>query len=217
MADPLLVSSTASGDEARLRGFGLSTELVHDAFRPGLTRASNRTAKALGSTPGTDIYHDAMEKFHGLLAERNWWMAYVDRQPRLVHPAGLLSFTVASAVNVADPDPRRSPRTRRKGKATRDSLARSPTLSDSLFDVHELTQTAEDLAKAEAAPLWFVLHERTDRGLRLEFARPENMTEGGVVDRWKDRIIIAFLDLDGDLSGFDAPDGDSYDVLVEPR
>lgn len=217
MVGSVFVSSTAPDDEERLRGFGLSTELVHDAFRPGLTRASNRTAKALSSTPGTDIYHDAMEKFHRLLAESGWRMVYVDRQPRLVHPAGLLSFTVASAVHVADPDPRRAPHTRRKGKATRDSLAPSPTISDSLFDVDELTQTPEDLAKAEAAPLWFMLHERTDRGLRLEFARPENMTEGGVVTRWKDSIIVAFLDLDGDLSAFDAPDDDSYDVLVEPR
>ncbi|GHE83426.1 hypothetical protein GCM10017786_13170 [Amycolatopsis deserti] len=215
----LLPSASSSPHaERRLNVFGLSTELVHSAFRPGLSRATNRTSKALGSTPGTDLYHDTMESLHLQLAESGWRLVYVDHQPRLLHPEGLLSFTVASATNVADPDRRRQPRTRRKGKATRDSLTADRTGTSSLFEGLETNQDQELLAAAEATPLWLLLHERTDRGLRLELSRPSDMTEGGIVTKWEDRILIAFLDLDGDLSIFDNPnDSGDIDVRVEPR
>ena len=220
MARQLFQTSASSNDESRLNALGLSSELLHTALRPGLSRASNRTALALSSSPGTDIYHDTMEQLPLRLADTGWTPVLVDKQPRFLHPEGLLSFTVASAVNVANPDRRTKPRTQ-KGPATRGALVAPPVEALALFAVQEEEQAVERANIAKGAPLWFLLHERTDRGLKLEFSRPAGMTGtigDGVVYDWDDRIFIPFLDLDGDLSAFDDPnDGEGgIDVQVEP-
>jgi hypothetical protein len=210
-----LTSPQSPSDERKLNAFGLSTELIHTALRPGTSRATNRTALALASSPGTDIYHDTMEQFALNLFDAGWRVVLVEKQPRLLHPDGLIAFTLASGTNVANPDRRKKPRTRRKGKATRESLS-GPRAAVTLFDMAEIEQPKELVAAATKAPLWLLVHERTDRGLNLEFSRPSHMTEGDIVNDWDDRILIAFLDLDGDLSMFDAPDDGGIDVSVVP-
>jgi hypothetical protein len=217
MVTAILTSSTSPDGEQRLGAFGLSTELIHTALRPGLSRASSRTSMALRSTPGTDVYHESMEQLHLLLAEAGWRLVYVDRQPRLLHPDGLMAFTIASGVNVANPDHRLKPRTRRKGKATRDSLAGPRAEVATLFDGPDVEQEKALVAACEAAPLWLLVHERTERGLHLELSRPAEMTASGVVTDWDHRVMIGFLDLDGDLSIFDSTDIGGFDVPVEPR
>lgn len=217
MVSANFISHGSPDGERRLATFGLSTELIHTALRPGLSRAANRTSMALRSTPGTDIYHESMEQLHQRLAERGWRLVYVDHQPRLLHPDGLISFTIASGVDVASPDHRRKPRTRRKGKATRDSMEGPQANVATLLDVpEEVVQEKELVAAAKKAPLWLLVHERTERGLNLELSRPAGMTDSGIVTDWDDRIIIGFLDLDGDLSVFDHPDDGGIHVAVEP-
>jgi hypothetical protein len=219
MTTAIFASPTPPEDERRLGEFGLSTELFHTALRPGASRAANRTSMALRSTPGTDLYHDTMEQLHLLLADAGWSLVYVDHQPRLLHPDGLISLTIASGTNVANPDRRQKPRTRRKGKATRSSLAKPKLeVATTMFDVPTVDQMADLEAAAEAAPLWLLVHERTERGIKLEFGRPAKMTDSGIVTAWADSIVVGFLDLDGDLSIFDDPgdDGD-YEVTIESR
>jgi hypothetical protein len=211
-----LARLSPTGDEARLNAFGLSSEVIHTALRPGVSRASNRTSMALRSTPGTDIYHDGMEQFALLLMDDGWRLVYVDQQPRLLHPEGLISFTLASGSTVAHSDHRKKPRTRRKGQSTRDSLAAPRTEVPALFEIPRIKEEKEHAAAAKSAPLWFLLHERTQHGLKMEFARPSHMTEKGVVDGWEDSIAVPFLDLDGDFSTFEAPDPGDFDVAVEP-
>lgn len=204
-------------DEARLNAFGLSTELIHAAYRPGLSRALNRTSLALPSSPGTDIYHDTMENLSLLLSDRGWKLAWIDRQPRLVHPESLIAITVASGTDVASSDRRRAPRAR-KGVATRAALA-PPVAAIPLSIFEDQVESERTLAQtaAQTAPLWLLVHERTDHGLRVELSRPALMTESGVVYDWEDRILIDFLDLNGDLSIFDEPDdAGGFDVFVEP-
>jgi len=217
MAFELKGSRSALKAEDRLAAFGLSTEVIHTALKPGLSRATSRTSMALRSTPGTDIYHDSMEQLHSHLAEFGWQIVYVDHQPRLLHPDGVICFTVAAGTNVASPDQRQIPRTSRKGKATRESLAPPSAKLPALFDVPEVQQQQELSAAAEKAPLWLLVHERTTRGLNLELSQPAKMTASGIVTAWKDRIIIKTLDLTGDLSVFNESDDDGIDVTVEPR
>lgn len=220
MTASLIVSLTSPDGERRLSEFGLSTEIIHTALRPGLDRATNRSELALRSTPGTDIYHDTMEQFAKMLADSGWRLVYVDLQPRLLHPDRVLAFTLASGINVANPDPRQQPKTLRKGRATRTSLAGPRAELLPLFSEPGVEQEMELVDSAREAPLWMLVHERTPRGLKLEFSRPQRMTDGGVVTDWDDRIILEFLDLDGDLSVFGVSgDGDydgGYDVVVEP-
>ena len=205
-------------DEQRLAEFGLSHTIFHDGLRAGATRAANRTALALDTSPGTDIYHDGMEGLAQILASDGWRLMSVDKQPRLVHPEGIVSFAVSSGINVGKAN-LRVPRTRKKGVATRNSLASAPDVP-SLFDEPENNRLAELARAAEKSPFYFLLFERVTVGktaLLLEFSRPSEMTDGGSVVDWADRIAVPVLDLEGDLSMFDDPGDDDFDVAVEPR
>jgi hypothetical protein len=206
-------------DEERLHAFGLSTEIFHDALRAATSRAASRSALALKSSAGRDIYDDGMEGLHQLLQPHGWKLLPVNRQPRLVHPEGTLSFAISSAINVGKARGL-VPRTRKKGPATRGSLVAMPDLTPSLFADLD-AEVAARLEAAERAPLYFLLCERITvggNGLSLEFSQPAGMTEGGIVNTWRDRIEVRDLMLEGDLSVFDQPDEpDEFDVPVEPR
>ncbi|MCS6579080.1 hypothetical protein [Curtobacterium poinsettiae] len=217
MAATATALPAGEGDERRLNDLGLTTGAIHAALRPGLSRAANRTAMALPSSAGTDIYHDTMEQLALALSDEGWELVWVDRQPRLLHPDALIAFTLASGTNVAASDHRKSPRTRKKGKATRKSLAAPQVDVLSLFEDPNVEQAADLVSAAAQAPLWFLVHERTERGLNLEFSRPGRMTPAGAVVAWEERILIGFLDLDGDLSIFNNPDDGDFDVPVAPR
>ncbi len=207
--------------EARLAAFGLSSADIHTAMRPGASRANNRTAHAPRSARGTDIYLDGMENLSQMYASAGWREVYVEGQLRLLHPEHLISFTIASATGVGQlAGLHVQPHTNRKGKSTRKSLAHVDDGTISLFEDDENFVTESELVEAAlGANLWFLLHERTDRGLHLEFSRPGEMSNSGIVNGWAERIPLPFLELDGDLSVFDQPDdGDGHvDVPVEPR
>lgn len=208
-----------SSDEARLAAFGLTSEIFHDGLRAGASRAANRSTLALTTSAGTDVYHDGMEDLHRILKPLGWTLIHVEGQPRLRHPDGIVSFTISSGINVGKANAR-VPRTRKKGKATRNSLA-APELVAGLFDDLQAKLAAKIAQATKRAPFYFLLCERvTDggSGLILEFAQPAIMTNGGSVNDWKDRIAVPFLALEGDLSVFDQPDDDDgIDVPIEPR
>lgn len=203
------------GDEQRLAAFGLSATIFHDGLRAGATRAANRSSLALDTSPGTDIYHDGMESLAKILAPSGWRLLLVDKQPRLAHPDGIVTFAVSSGINVGQASVR-IPRTRRKGTATRNSLAVMPAIP-ALFDDPDADRLAHMTLSATAAPFYLLLFERVTNGLVLEFSRPADMTPGGSVVGWADRIAVPFLDLEGDLSVFYTPGDDDFDVAVEPR
>lgn len=207
--------------ERRLEAFGLSTQLIHNGLRRGAERAANRSSHALKTAAGTDIYQDGMEDFAQLLTAHRWRAVEVDGQPRLLHPAGAMAFTISAGINVRSADLRQRPRTRRKGKATRGSLVPQPP-HPSLFGDEDSVGSAELVAQAAAAPFYFLLCERALRGggVHIELAQPAGMTPGGSINQWSDRIPVGFLPLEGDLSVFDDPDDegpDQFDVFVEPR
>jgi hypothetical protein len=210
--------STSPSHERRLGELGLSSAIVHDGLRRGATRANNRTARALASSGGTDIYHDAMEDFHRLLGADRWFLDEVDGQPRIFHPEGLVSFTVSSGINVGQ----KKMRTRKKGPATRRSLA-LPAFVPSLFPEIDAELLEKRAARAKQAPFYLLVVERSSQGgngLLIELAQPAEMSDGNSVTAWGERIRVKYLDLGGDLSAFttpsDAPD-DEFDVPVTPR
>lgn len=206
-----------SDDERRLNEFGLSSEIFHDGLRRGASRANGRSALALPASAGTDIYHDSIEDLHRILGTRGWHLEDTNGQPRLIHPNGVVSFTVSSGVNVG----KKAMRTRKKGPATEASLAH-PDVIPSLFPDIDAELVAKLVARAAQSPFFLLVVERATQGgsgLVLEFAEPAGMSEGKSVVAWGERIKVRFFDLDGDLSVFDDPDdgGDEFDVPVAPR
>lgn len=203
--------------ERRLYALGLSTELIHDSFRPGLTRSRNRSQLAAKTTPGTDVYHDTFEALANRLTPDGWTREDPDGQPRITHPKRLLTVTLASAKDVTAADPRVRPRTRHKGRATVMSLDRSVGLRQPTLDIPEFKIK---MAAAPDAPLWFLLYERTEMGLDLCLARPATQNKSGEIIGWSDIIPVAPLVHVEDLSIFGDPNEDEssgFDVPVIPR
>lgn len=213
------IPTFGADDEPRLNALGLSVDIFHNGLRAGASRAANRSPLALDSSPGVDVYHDGMENLHRMLKPLGWRLLQVDQQPRLVHPDGVASFTISSGINVGKSN-MRTPRTRKKGPATRNSLA-VPSPSPGLFEDLDAELAARFAEAARKAPFYFLLWERVSlasSGLLLEFSEPAGMTDGGSVNAWGDRIDVPFLALEGDLSVFgDLGDGDEYEVAVDPR
>lgn len=214
MSNVIPLLSDRSDPEGRLAEFGLSTSLIHDAFHPGLSHARNRSSLATRAAAGNDVYQDSFEQLALRLVPLGWLPDEVNGQPRLVHPEGLMALTVASATGVANPNHRVHPRTRPKGPATIASLDSTSTGAVPL-DLEEFR--AIEVPEALGAPLWFLLYERTDRGLNLSLARPAGRDKAGCIVSWSEKISIASLENDGDLSIFDAPDDGDFDVTVIPR
>ncbi|KAE8127445.1 MULTISPECIES: hypothetical protein [Bifidobacterium] len=199
--------------DQELAQFNLTTEILHLGVARGLRNARNRTAAALPSAKGSDIYQDSMEDLTALLKPKGWRLLQFHMQPRLVHPNGVMSFTVSAAKGLSS----RSgdgPITNAKGRSTRMSLSSKPYAQDALFEAEE----NESDPVFDEIPFFFLLHEYTPAGLYLELSSPAAMDDKtGVVTEWSQRIPIPFLSATGDLSPFatDGPD-DDFDVPVEP-
>ena len=205
-------------DERRLAEFDLSSGDFHTAFRPGLSRAVNRSELAPPNAAGTDLYNDTFELLAQILVARGWRKVVVMGQPRVIHPDGKCQLALSSANDVADPDHRVSPKTRRKGPATQRSLDTDLPKSQVPLPLPEWVENDDELPpKLKEAPLWFVLYEREGSFLQLALGRPAGMDDSNRVVDWSDTINIAPLDGIGDLSVFDLDGDGDIDVPVEPR
>lgn len=205
-------------DERRLAEFDLSPSDFHTAFRPGLSRAVNRSELAPPNAAGTDLYNDTFELLAQILVARGWRKTVVMGQPRVIHPDGKCQLALSSAQDVAGPDHRVSPKTRRKGPATQRSLDTGLLKSQVPLPLPEWVENDDELPpKLNEAPLWFVLYEREGTFLSLGLGRPAGMDDSDRVVDWTDTIDITPLDGVGDLSVFDSDGDGGIDVPVEPR
>ncbi|MFD8769523.1 hypothetical protein [Microbacterium oxydans] len=215
-----LFPQEGAGDEDRLAELDLYSSDFQTAFRPGLARAINRSELAPPNAAGTDLYNDTFELLAQILVARGWRKAVVMGQPRLLNPDGKCQLALSSAEHVSDPDPRVSPKTRRKGPATQHSLDNDRPKSQLPLPLPEWVENDDELPqKLKEAPLWFVLYGRKPRSnfLQLGLGRPARMDVSDRVVEWSDLINMTGLEGVGDLSAFDLDDDGDIDVPVEPR
>lgn len=153
-----------------------------------------------------------------ILVARGWRKTVLKGQPRVIHPEGVCQLALTSARDVADPDHRVRPKTRRKGPATRGSLDSASPNPQLPLPLPEWVENEGDLPpKLKEAPLWFVLYEKHGAFLQLAIGRPAGMDESDRVVDWSDMIAISALDGIGDLTVFNVDDDGDIDVPVEPR
>lgn len=204
--------------EERLKVLGLTTEIIHNAYMPGLNRARNRTSLALPSSPAIDLYHDTNEQLRRILVPKRWQSVSWNHQPRLVHPARLLSLVISSATNVGViNDPHRIPLTSPKGPATKESVHQSGWRTEPI-DFPDFEHEVLDQETLDEAPLWMLLHELTPSGLNMELSKPMGFRPDDRVDQWENRIIVPAIQLDGNFSIFVSNhEADEFDVPVDPR
>ena len=175
-----------STPDEHLAQWGLSVKTIHDAMRRGFQRSLDRSRLAPSIAPAMDVYADGFEDLARILTERGWERVEDANQPRLIHPGELVTVALTSAQNVGDP--KVAPITRSKGRMTRELLA--PRAAAPLFSLEEYP------CGGAQPPAYFVVYERSENSLLLEFARPSHMDESGCVDEWVNRIILPPLTLD---------------------
>lgn len=202
--------------DARLGALDLKVSLLHDAFRAGLARSRNRSKLAAPNAAGSDVYHDSWELLAQMLNAQGWVPAVVEQQPRMLHPSGRLSLTIASAEHVADPDPRVQPRTNPKGLASRLS---TPSTTQIPLPLEEFGPAPVQVDQGSVGDLWFSLYECTGEGLNLSVARPSGFSRSGAIVQWAQEIPLPSLRHDDDLSAFgrSGAGDDIFDVDVSPR
>ncbi|WP_285727745.1 hypothetical protein [Psychromicrobium xiongbiense] len=201
--------------EYSLEGFGLTEELIHDCIRPAWTHSRGRTSLAAPSTPGSDLYHDITENLAVALTNHGWHRRPVNGQQRTIHPDGLIAIAVSSAVNVANSDPKKHPRTRPKGPATLDDLDVALIPGQQAFDLEEFRGNEDFEQMLQEAPLWFLLHEEVEEEMRISLARPAQPDKQGSIVGFSREIPIESLRLDTDLDIFrndDEDGGIDFDV-----
>lgn len=199
------VTAFMFGEPSRERGveaFGLTEQIIHDCVRPAWTHSRGRSSLAAPSTPGSDLYSDITENLAVALTENGWLRRPVNGQQRIIHPDGVIAIAVSSAVNVANPDPKKHPRTRPKGPATLDDLDVDVIPGQQAFDLEEFRGNEDFEQKLNDAPLWFLLHEEVEGDMRLSLARPAQAS--------KPRGSTGQLDKQRSIVGF------SHEILIEP-
>ena len=200
-----------------LEQFGLTESLIHDCVRPAWVRSRARSSLATSGAAGTDLYLDISENLATSLSELGWQRVRVQNQQRMVHPDGVIAIAVSSAVDVANSDPKKHPRTQSKGPATLGSLGRERFPGQKPFDLDEFQNESEVEKELDRAPLWLLLHETLESEVRLSLAHPVGSDRQGNVVDFGSRVNISPLRLDADLEIFrndDEGDGIDFDVSV---
>lgn len=214
MPDVVAIQSAASNEHDPASRLDLRTQDIHDVARRGRDSALNRTSNAAPGARGSDLYHDFLEDLTNMLIERGWVLRRYLGQQRLYHPDGRHCVTIASAVNIGHPDPRKQPRTRHKGRATAEALDRSSndtTLDLAEFDVEKAAPVNPD------APLWMILHELDGTTLRLALGRPAEQDKNDCVVSWSELVLLESLHLVEHQGDFDEDQSPDFDVSVTPR
>lgn len=215
-----LPSNVPASPDEQLAEFNLSVELLHQVFRPGLSRALMRTQLAPSGAPQFDLYLDGSEQLRLNLSRLGWSTIRVDGQERTVAPDGSIAIVIASADRVGIlGSPHLKPITRQpKGPATQKALIH-PTGSHAqeILNLGEEFDIAEPNSNLAAAPLWMLLHELTPQGLNLELSQPRGSRKDGRIDQWGPRIVVPAISISDDFEPFDTGEDDSFDIPVIAR
>lgn len=205
-------------DEA-LAMVDLTVPDVHNACRPSLQQAKNRSSFAPPNAAGNDFHDGTVEGLGLILGRLNWRRGSApETSHRLIGPDGRVHLSLSSATGLEDGRPKAHVRTNNKKGAgvriTIDSRVRYQPL--------ELEEFAVDMSLPSDVRHLYLLHEITDMGVKLAIARPAHMTgeagEKGFIDDWTWLKHIPFLGIEDDLSMFESPDaGPEFPVDVRRK
>lgn len=192
---------------------------VHNASRPSLQQARNRSSFAPPNAAGNDFHDGTVEGLGQLLGRLKWRRGSApETSHRLISSDGRVQLSLSSATGLDSGRPKAHVRTNNKKgagvRATIDSRLRHTPLDLEEFAV-ELSTPADVLHL-------YLLHEITELGVKLAIARPAHMTgevgEKGFIDDWTWLKHVPFLGIDDDLSMFDSPDeGPDFPVDVRRK
>ena len=173
--------------EARLARLELGRKFLVDAVHFGYTYAAECTRHDPANLAGLLIWGKTTRKLRDQLIPLGWDIENRQNYPLTVHPSKQWAIGVVPGderTGVAD----RTPSTRsERGPATRQVVntnqmsfaALSPYFTD--LDAELIRQT------------WLLMHYRCGESdeIRIELSLPAEMTSGGFVIQWQERIILS--------------------------
>lgn len=206
----------------RLAALGLTVEDLVSALEAGDAEARAWTEAAPPNMSGMARWGRTNEALRIGLAKKSKDWAY--RNPRnlpltINQPMGVA--LVATSGDGGTGDPKWSPCTKyAKGVAVAEVVAQNEQLA--LFsDVDAEVGKALGAVAAISSSLrtWIYLYRVTPEGIFSELSLPENITDDGYIDKWRERIIVAMYPF-GDTVRIAEPRpdaGEDVTVTVERR
>lgn len=177
------------GEEAarRLTQLGIVHDRLDDALDAGDVSARQADQFSSVTAAGTLRWHETVRMLRQGLAADGWTLNDVRNSPRVISPTGNVAVVpVSGTADTGRADG--SPRTARpRGPASSRAVQINGQLE---FDLAALLA---DMAAetADAVETWFLLYYRAQGDeLRAELSLPVRISDKGVVDVWRERIIL---------------------------
>jgi hypothetical protein len=211
--EPLVHQGEAA--ERRLGQLGIDAERLGAALDAGdvAARQADRFSPVNGA--GTLRWMETVRMLRQGLAADGWTPNDDRNSPRTIHPDGVRAVTPVSGTadtGLADGTPKTA---NPRGKASSRAVQINGQLEFSV------TALLADMAaeKTSAIETWFLLYYRAQNDeLRAELSLPVRISEKGVIDAWRERIILPTRTFGAELSvPRDAGGGDDVDFDIAAR
>lgn len=171
----------------RLRELGIARDRLDAALDAGdlAARQADRFSPVTGA--GTLRWMETVRMLRQGFAADGWAPNDDRGSPRSIDPAGTLAVVPVSGTadaGLSDGSPRTA---NPRGKASSRAVQTNGQLE------LDITALLADMAaeKGDAIETWFLLYYRTqDDELRAELSLPVRISEKGVIDAWRERIIL---------------------------
>lgn len=173
----------------RLEELGLTVDILHDAVGAGELARSNCTRNDPPGIPGILAWGRTVRALREFLVPEGWIANDDGNFSTVVSPDGALAIAVATGnedtgAHDAAPSTKypKGPRTRAAVEQNQLNLFPEPILPPD--------------AANRAASTWFLLVRRTPSELICEFSLPETVGDGGLIEEWRERIVLPSIPLD---------------------
>lgn len=199
------------GAARQLADLGLAVDVLNEALDAGDVAARQANRFSPVTAAGTLRWMETVRMLREGLAIHGWRPNDDRNSPRSIAPSGRLALVAVSGTvgtGQRDGTPRTAnPRGKASSRAVQINGQRELNLSTLLADM-----SAE---KTSGLDTWFLLYYRASNDeLRAELSLPVRISERGVVDSWRERILLtprsfgAEIPLPEDAGGSDDVDFD---------
>lgn len=163
---------------SRLREFGLTVELLHDALKAGFLARASCTAYDPVTTPGTDAWSRTNRRLRELLVPEGWRKDNPSNIPLTISDDFGVSMTATTGddgTGIAGMTPHT--KSRKKGNAMAAALERNRQSGADLFP-ETLPEALRLAALTFEYPTWMLLFRMNDDEIWCEFSLPIVMEDG---------------------------------------
>ncbi len=198
---------------ARLKELGLTVEIIHKSISVGNSKRQAVSQRAYPATyRGVAMWAESLAELRRLLLRlrTGWDIGETDNFATIYSEELGIAIAVAAGDGAVGRHTSYDPRlARKKGKKTTERVERNAGqlyVQGELFDLPGGEN--EELAPDEACHTWFLLTHPTKNEIRLELSCPWSMDADGIVNGFRERILLPPVAASGAVAVIDPDDGD---------